>query len=139
MLWHSYPTPLAAIMSAGGRFFSTCYNAQQVYTRQRKEKPMDDENEELRDDIERVRGIDEGEADHRIGEFRDIVGRIEDLSAQLAAHNDAVMRRLDAIQGIASDNGADEGEGERGPETEDDDIDDITARDWDDLADELNI
>lgn len=93
---------------------------------------MDDENEELRDDIERVRGIDEGE-------FRDIVGRIEDLSAQLAAHNDAVMRRLDAIQGIASDNGADEGEGERGPETEDDDIDDITARDWDDLADELNI
>ena len=62
-----------------------------------------------------MRGIDEGEADHRIGEFRDIVGRIEDLSAQLAAHNDAVMRRLDAIQGIASDNGADEGEGERGP------------------------
>jgi len=100
---------------------------------------MDDENEELRDDIERVRGIDEGEADHRIGEFRDIVRRIEDLSAQLVAHNDAVMRRLDAIQGIASDNGADEGEGERGPETEDDDIDDITARDWDDLADELNI
>lgn len=100
---------------------------------------MDDENEELRDDIERVRGIDEDEADHRIGKFRDIVGRIEDLSAQLAAHNDAVMRRLDAIQGIASDNGADEGEGERGPETEDDDIDDITARDWDDLADELNI
>lgn len=100
---------------------------------------MDDENKELRDDIERVRGIDEGEADHRIGEFRDIVGLIEDLSAQLAAHNDAVMRRLDAIQGIASDNGADEGEGERGPETEDDDIDDITARDWDDLADELDI
>ncbi len=100
---------------------------------------MNDENEELRDDIERVRGIDEGEADHRIGEFRDIVERIEDLSAQLAAHNDAVMRRLDAIQGIASDNGADEGEGERGPEPEDDDIDDITARDWDDLVDELNI
>ena len=73
------------------------------------------------------------------GEFRDIVGRIEDLSAQLAAHNDAVMRRLDAIQGIASDNGVDEGEGERAPEPEDDDIDDITARDWDDLADELNI
>ena len=51
---------------------------------------MDDENDELRDDIERVRGIDEGEAGRRIGEFRDIVGRIEDLSAQLAAHNDAV-------------------------------------------------
>lgn len=100
---------------------------------------MDDENVELRDDIERVRGIDGDEADHRNDEFRDIVERIEDLSAQLAAHNDAVMRRLDAIQGIASDNGADEGEGERGPETEDDDIDDITALDWDDLADELDI
>lgn len=99
---------------------------------------MDEENEELRDDIERVRGIDEGEADHRIEEFRDIVGRIEDLSRQLAEHNDAVMRRLDAIQGIASDNGVDEGAGEPREEDSDDD-DDITARDWDDLADELNI
>lgn len=99
---------------------------------------MDEENEELRDDIERVRGIDEGEADHRIDEFRDIVGRIEDLSRQLAEHNGAVMRRLDAIQGIASDNGADEGAGELREEDSDDD-DDITARDWDDLADELNI
>lgn len=99
---------------------------------------MDEENEELRDDIERVRGIDEGEADHRIEEFRDIVGRIEDLSRQLAEHNGAVMRRLDAIQGIASDNGADEGAGEPREEDSDDD-DDITARDWDDLADELNI
>lgn len=99
---------------------------------------MDEENEELRDDIERVRGIDEGEADHRIDEFRDIVGRIEDLSRQLAEHNDAVMRRLDTIQGIASDNGADEGAGEPREEDSDDD-DDITARDWDDLADELNI
>lgn len=90
---------------------------------------MGDENEELRDDVERVRGIDE---------FRDIVGRIEDLSRQLAEHNDAVMRRLDAIQGIASDNGADEGAGEPREEDSDDD-DDITARDWDDLADELNI
>lgn len=99
---------------------------------------MDEENEELRDDIERERGIDEGEADHRIDEFRDIVGRIEDLSRQLAEHNGAVMRRLDAIQGIASDNGADEGAGEPREEDSDDD-DDITARDWDDLADELNI
>lgn len=99
---------------------------------------MDEETEELRDDVERVRGIDEGEADHRIDEFRDIVGRIEDLSRQLAEHNDAVMRRLDAIQGIASDNGADEGAPAVNDEGTDDD-DDITARDWDDLADELNI
>lgn len=92
---------------------------------------MGDENEELRDDVERVRGIDV---------FRDIVGRIEDLSRQLAEHNDAVMRRLDAIQGIASDNGADEGDGAPVPDDIDDDDDaDITARDWDDLADELNI
>ena len=48
------------------------------------------------------------------------------------------MRRLDAIQGIASDNGADEGDGAPVPDDIDDD-DDITARDWDDLADELNI
>jgi hypothetical protein len=101
---------------------------------------MDEENEELRDDIERVRDIDEGEADHRIDEFRDIVGRIEGLSRQLAEHNDAVMRRLDAIQGIVSDNGADEGDGAPDPDDiDDDDDDDITARDWDDLADELNI
>lgn len=101
---------------------------------------MGEKNEELRDDIERVRGIDEGEADHRIEEFRDIVGRIEDLSRQLAEHNDAVMRRLDAIQAIASDNGADEGDGAPVPDDIDDDDDaDITARDWDDLADELNI
>lgn len=99
---------------------------------------MNEENEELRDDIERVRGIDEGEADHRIDEFRDIVGRIEDLSRQLAEHNDAVMRRLDAIQGIASDNGADEGDGAPLP-ADIDGNDDISARDWDDLADELNI
>lgn len=99
---------------------------------------MDEENEELRDDIERVRGIDEGEADHRIDEIRDIVGRIEDLSRQLAEHNGAVMRRLDAIQGIASDNGTDEGAPDPVADDTDDD-DDITARDWDDLADELNI
>jgi hypothetical protein len=98
---------------------------------------MDEENEELRD-VERVRGIDEGEADHRIDEFRDIVGRIEDLSRQLAEHNEAVMRRLDAIQGIASDNGADEGAPAVVTDDADDD-DDITVRDWDDLADELNI
>lgn len=98
---------------------------------------MDDENEELRDDIERVRGIDEGEADHRIGEFRDIVGRLDALSRQLADLNDAVMRRLDSLAGIASDNGADEVAGSYTDETEGDD--DITSRDWSELADELNI
>lgn len=99
---------------------------------------MDEENE-IREGVEETRGIEEGETGHRIDEFRDIVRRLDDLSDQLAAHNDAVMARLDSLASIASDNGADEGEGERGPETEDDDIDDITARDWDDLADELNI
>lgn len=96
---------------------------------------MDDENE-IREGVEETRGIEEGETDHRIDEFRDIVRRLDDLSDQLAAHNDAVMARLDSLASIASDNGADEGAGSYTDEVEDDDI---TSRDWDDLADELNI
>lgn len=96
---------------------------------------MDDENE-IREDVEETRGIEEGETGRRIDEFRDIVRRLDDLSDQLAAHNDAVMARLDSLASIASDNGADEGAGSYTDEVEDDDI---TSRDWDDLADELNI
>lgn len=96
---------------------------------------MDDENE-IREGVEETRGIEEGETGRRIDEFRDIVRRLDDLSDQLAAHNDAVMARLDSLAGIASDNGADEGAGSYTDEVEDDDI---TSRDWDDLADELNI
>jgi hypothetical protein len=96
---------------------------------------MDDENE-IREGVEETRGIEEGETGHRIDEFRDIVRRLDDLSDQLAAHNDAVMARLDSLASIASDNGADEGAGSYTDEVEDDDI---TSRDWDDLADELNI
>lgn len=96
---------------------------------------MDEENE-TREGVEETRGIEEGETGHRIDEFRDIVRRLDDLSDQLAAYNDAVMARLDSLAGIASDNGADEGEGSYTDEVEDDDI---TSRDWDDLADELNI
>lgn len=96
---------------------------------------MDEENE-LREGVEETRGIEEGETDHRIDEFRDIVRRLDDLSDQLAAHNDAVMARLDSLASIASDNGADEGAGSYTDEVEDDDI---TSRDWDDLADELDI
>lgn len=96
---------------------------------------MDDENE-IREGVEETRGIEEGETGHRIDEFRDIVRRLDDLSDQLAAHNDAVMARLDSLASIASDNGADEGAGSYTDKVEDDDI---TSRDWDDLADELNI
>ena len=103
---------------------------------------MDEENEIL-EDVERVRGIEEGEADHRMGEFRDLVRRIEDatrqigeLRDQLADHNTAVMQRFDTLAGIAVDNagngGYDESRDEGGE-------DDITARDWSELADELNI
>lgn len=95
-----------------------------------------DEKSEIRDGVEETRGIEEGETGHRIDEFRDIVRRLDDLSDQLAAHNDAVMARLDSLASIASDNGADEGAGSYTDEVEDDDI---TSRDWDDLADELNI
>lgn len=96
---------------------------------------MDEENE-IREGVEETRGIEEGETDHRIDEFRDIVRRLDDLSDQLAAHNDAVMARLDSLASIASDNGADESADSYTDEVEDDDI---TSRDWDDLADELNI
>lgn len=95
-----------------------------------------DEDNEIREGVEETRGIEEGETGHRIDEFRDIVRRLDDLSDQLAAHNDAVMARLDSLASIASDNGADEGAGSYTDEVEDDDI---TSRDWDDLADELNI
>lgn len=95
-----------------------------------------DEVNEIREGVEETRGIEEGETGHRIDEFRDIVRRLDDLSDQLAAHNDAVMARLDSLASIASDNGADEGAGSYTDEVEDDDI---TSRDWDDLADELNI
>lgn len=95
-----------------------------------------DEKNEIREGVEETRGIEEGETGHRIDEFRDIVRRLDDLSDQLAAHNDAVMTRLDSLASIASDNGADEGAGSYTDEVEDDDI---TSRDWDDLADELNI
>nr|DAO18134.1 MAG TPA: hypothetical protein [Bacteriophage sp.] len=95
-----------------------------------------DEKNEIREGVEETRGIEEGETGHRIDEFRDIVRRLDDLSDQLAAHNDAVMARLDSLASIASDNGADEGAGSYTDEVEDDDI---TSRDWDDLADELNI
>lgn len=94
------------------------------------------EENEIREGVEETRGIEEGETDHRIDEFRDIVRRLDDLSDQLAAHNDAVMARLDSLASIASDNGADEGAGSYTDEVEDDDI---TSLDWDDLADELNI
>lgn len=96
---------------------------------------MDEENE-IREGVEETRGIEEGETGRRIDEFRDIVRRLDGLSDQLAAHNDAVMARLDSLASIASDNGADEGAGSYTDEVEDDDI---TSRDWDDLADELNI
>lgn len=96
---------------------------------------MDEENE-LREGVEETRGIEEGETGLRIDEFRDIVRRLDDLSDQLAALNDAVMARLDSLASIASDNGADEGAGSYTDEVEDDDI---TSRDWDDLVDELNI
>lgn len=95
-----------------------------------------DEKNEIREGVEETRGIEEGETGHRIDEFRDIVRRLDDLSDQLAAHNDAVMARLDSLASIASDNGADEGAGSYTDEVEDDDI---TSRDWDDLADKLNI
>lgn len=103
---------------------------------------MDEENE-VREDVERVRGIEGGEADHRIDEFRDLVRRIEDatreigeLRTQLADHNTAVMQRFDSLTGIAVDNAGSDGSYE---DSRDEVENDITVRDWPELAEELEI
>ena len=71
-----------------------------------------DEKNEIREGVEETRGIEEGETGHRIDEFRDIVRRLDDLSDQLAAHNDAVMARLDSLASIASDERRGRGRGQ---------------------------
>ena len=41
--------------------------------------------EELKEDIDRDTGIEEGEADHRIDEFRDLLRRLEGLESIVKA------------------------------------------------------
>ena len=57
-------------------------------------------DEEMQEDIDRDTGIEEGEADHRINEFRDLVRRLENIEsgikegfARLAWHGRLHRRR----------------------------------------------
>ena len=108
---------------------------------------MDEENEELRDDIERVRGIDEGEADHRINEFRDLVRRLENIESGIRDGFARLEERLGTVASIAVDNGVapldsqTASEREQEPtETINPDVDaDFLETSWDDLAEALDI
>lgn len=106
---------------------------------------MDEETlDDIRDDVQRTRGIEEGEADHRIDEFRDLVRRIEGLETMIREGFARVEERVGAAASIAIDNGAapiDTGK------TVNDDIvienDEINTefleKDWDDLAEALTL
>lgn len=125
--------------------------------------------EELKEDIDRDTGIEEGEADHRINEFRDLVRRLENIEsgtmdgfvhlesgikegfARLESGiNEGFARlveRMGAVASIAVDNGAapmdsqTASEREQVPtETVNPDVDaDFLEASWDDLAEALDI
>lgn len=117
-----------------------CYNAPSILATGRKVEKMD---EEILDDVEQTRGIEEGEADRRIDEFRDIVRRMEELRDQLAQHSETVLARLDSLAAIAVDNGggtgvaSDDGAGDyaqfEGVDEE------FLQKDWAQLEDELRL
>lgn len=73
--------------------------------------------EELKEDIDRDTGIEEGEADHRINEFRDLVRRLENIESGIMdgfARLESgikegfarLVERMGAVASIAVDNGA---------------------------------
>lgn len=105
---------------------------------------MDDE---LQEDIDRDTGIEEGEADHRINEFRDLVRRLEGLESIVKAGFATLDERMSAVTSIAVDNGAapmdsqTASEREQVPtETVNPDVDaDFLEASWDDLAEALDI
>lgn len=104
-------------------------------------------DEELQEDIDRDTGIEEGEADHRINEFRDLVRRLEDLGRIVKAGFATLDERMSAVTSIAVDNGAapmdsqTASEREQVPtETVNPDVDaDFLEASWDDLAEALDI
>ena len=106
---------------------------------------MDEETlDDIRDDVERTRGIEEGEADHRIDEFRDLVRRIEGLETMIREGFARVEERVGAVTSIAIDNGA--APADAGESVNDDiviDNDEINTefleKDWDDLAEALTL
>lgn len=106
---------------------------------------MDEETlDDIREDVQRTRGIEEGEADHRIDEFLDLVRRIEGLETMIREGFERVEGRVGAAASIAIDNGAapvDAGESVNDDIVIDnDEIDtEFLEKDWDDLADALTL
>ena len=104
-------------------------------------------DEELQEDIDRNIGIEEGEADHRINEFRDLVRRLENIESGIRDGFARLEERLGTVASIAVDNGATPldsqtvSEREQEPtETINPEIDaDFLAKSWDDVADALDI
>lgn len=104
-------------------------------------------DEELQEDIDRNTGIEEGEADHRINEFRDLVRRLENIESGIRDGFARLEERLGTVASIAVDNGATPldsqtvSEREQEPtETINPEIDaDFLAKSWDDMADALDI
>lgn len=104
-------------------------------------------DEELQEDIDRDTGIEEGEADHRINEFRDLVRRLERIESGIKEGFARLEERLGTVASIAVDNGAalmdsqTASEREQVPtETVNPDVDaDFLETSWDDLAEALDI
>lgn len=104
-------------------------------------------DEELQEDIDRNTGIEEGEADHRINEFRDLVRRLENIESVIRDRFARLEERLGTVASIAVDNGAapldsqTASEREQVPtETTNPDVDaDFLEKSWDDVAEALDI
>lgn len=105
------------------------------------------DEEQLQEDIDRDTGIEEGEADHRINEFRDLVRRLERIESRIEEGFARLAERMGAVASIAVDNGAapmdsqTASEREQVPtETVNPDVDaDFLEASWDDLAEALDI
>lgn len=105
------------------------------------------DEEQLQEDIDRDIGIEEGEADHRINEFRDLVRRLERIESGIKEGFARLEERLGTVASIAVDNGAapmdsqTASEREQAPtETVNPDVDaDFLETSWDDLAEALDI
>lgn len=104
-------------------------------------------DEELQEDIDRDTGIEEGEADRRTNEFRDLVRRLENIESGIMDGFARLEERLGTVASIAVDNGAapmdsqTASEREQVPtETVNPDVDaDFLETSWDDLAEALDI
>ena len=105
------------------------------------------DEEQLQEDIDRYTGFEEGEADHRINEFRDLVRRLERIESGIKEGFARLEERLGTVASIAVDNGAapmdsqTASEREQVPtETVNPDVDaDFLEASWDDLAEALDI